>query len=109
MRGFWCRDPNNVKQKGTDGRTALHEAALIGRAAMAEFLLAKGAAVDVREDRGRYMPLHYAARSGRVEVAKLLLAAKATVELKDIDGKTPLDLARQQGHTEIENLLTGQA
>ena len=46
------------------------------------------------KDDHEYTPLHWAAMEGRKEVAELLIAAGANVNAKDVDGSTPLDLAK---------------
>eukprot|EP00435_Cladocopium_sp_Y103_P010734 s2132_g2.t2 len=113
VRGHLRRDRRCLDQlfqvPGFGGRdAALHRAARDDHTAIVAFLLAKGAAADVRTVGGS-TPLHCAAFHGRVESAKLLLAAKASVDMKDDDGDTPLDVARQSGHTEIVNLMMGKA
>eukprot|EP00435_Cladocopium_sp_Y103_P047374 s442_g13.t2 len=106
VRGHLRRDRRCLDQLFSGGRyAALHEAARSDHPAIVEFLLAEGAAVDVRNSNGA-TPLHSAAFwGGRVESTKLLLAEKASVDIKDDFGRTPLDFARQMGKTEIVNLL----
>ncbi len=40
-------------------------------------------------------PLHYAARFGTPETVTILLDAGADAAMKDVDGKTPFDLAEE--------------
>jgi ankyrin repeat protein len=56
---------------------------------------------------GRTSPLHEAARSNSVEVTRLLLEHGANASLKNGDGKTPLELATELGHSAIIELLCG--
>ncbi|KAG1666525.1 hypothetical protein FOA52_014422 [Chlamydomonas sp. UWO 241] len=56
----------------TDGLTALHHAARLGRASDARWLLAHGARADVPDWEG-LLPLHHAAVAGSADVASLLL------------------------------------
>jgi hypothetical protein len=60
------------------GRTALHEACLLGMADEVGFLLERSAAVEVADANGLH-PLHIACNRGNVEVARLLLQAGADV------------------------------
>eukprot|EP00435_Cladocopium_sp_Y103_P019128 s3297_g4.t1 len=112
VRGHLRRDRRCLDKlfvvPGFGGRqSALHRAAANDDPAIFAFLLAKGAAVDVRNDPYSWTPLHFAAGNGSVQSAKLLLAAKASVDIKDNYGQTPLDIARREGETEIVSLLTG--
>lgn len=51
-------------------------------------------------------PLHIAAWNGYTEIAQLLLEQPGiNKESKNLAGKTPLDLAREQGHPQIVDLL----
>jgi ankyrin repeat protein len=56
---------------------------------------------------GRTSPLHEAARNDRVEVVRILLDHGANPSLTNGDGKTPLDLAVEQGHVATAELLRG--
>ena len=80
------RDENiDVKAKDSDGRTALHYAAMAGHKEVVELLIDKGADVKAKDSRG-VTPLHLA----------------ADVNAKDKDGYTPLDVAKNQA---IKDLL----
>jgi ankyrin repeat protein len=58
----------------------------------ADALLAAGADLQVRDDRGR-TALHYAAAVGYTDVVNLLVEQGADVRVADLDGVTPLDAA----------------
>ncbi len=60
--------------------------------ATAEALLDAGAAIDVRDARGR-TAVHHAAAIGYTDVVALLAASGADLEAQDADGVTPLDAA----------------
>jgi ankyrin repeat protein len=60
--------------------------------ATAEALLDAGAAIDVRDARGR-SALHYAASVGYTDVVKLLVERGADLKAVDADGLSPLDAA----------------
>jgi len=50
--------------------------------------------------------LHIAAMFNRSEIAKILLLSGANLQAKDSNGKTAIDVAEEQGHDELYNLLT---
>ncbi len=50
-------------------------------------------------------PLHYEACTGDVNMVKALLNAGADIEAKDKNGATPLDCAKDEGHTDVVNIL----
>jgi ankyrin repeat protein len=93
------------QQQYTDGWTPLHLAALAGKTATAAILLEKGADVNAVDQRGEHIPLHFAAWSGNADLVTLLLARKAHRDAKDDQNRTPLDLAKERGHTAVIKLL----
>eukprot|EP00295_Goniomonas_pacifica_P036595 CAMPEP_0175960888 /NCGR_PEP_ID=MMETSP0108-20121206/35623_1 /TAXON_ID=195067 ORGANISM="Goniomonas pacifica, Strain CCMP1869" /NCGR_SAMPLE_ID=MMETSP0108 /ASSEMBLY_ACC=CAM_ASM_000204 /LENGTH=291 /DNA_ID=CAMNT_0017288543 /DNA_START=378 /DNA_END=1254 /DNA_ORIENTATION=+ len=50
-------------------------------------------------------PLHIAATYNKIEVLKAFLAVGADVSARNTDGKTPLDSAKHEGHSDIIALL----
>jgi ankyrin repeat protein len=84
--------------------TALHEAAELGHADIAELLLNNGSDVNPVGIRG-FAPLHSAAWGGHTEVVRVLITHKANVNATDEDGNTPLVWAAGAGHTDTINLL----
>ena len=95
----------DVSAKDEDGSTPLHLAALMGYKEIAELLIAKGADVNAKKDDGSWTSLHSAAMTGSNEIVGLLIAAGADVNAKDAYGRTPLDWAIVDNHTEIADLL----
>ena len=69
----------DVQARDSDGWTALHYAAISGRTACLEVLLAAGASVDSVEECDYKTPLHFAACSGRAACVRALIAAGADV------------------------------
>ena len=52
-------------------------------------------------------PIFWAAAEGNKNIVKLLLTAGADRTLEDIDGKTPLSVAKKNGHDKIAKMLSG--
>ena len=93
--------------EGTDvneklnGRAPLHIATLRGHKKIAEFLIAQGANVNIRDHDGR-TPLHYASAQHNMELAQLLIAHGANVNAKDKQGLTILEAAGYQKSSDKE-------
>jgi ankyrin repeat protein len=85
-------------------KTPLDWAAIRGRAAIAELLIANGADVNVHGNYG-HTPLEYAAGYGHLDVVKLLLSKGAEVEAPDYWKVTPLYRAVRGNHPETVKLL----
>lgn len=73
------------------GMTALHAAALVGKAKIVEVLLAHGAGKEKKLQ--NRTSLHIAAERGHVEVVKELLDVRADTAVKGPGERTPLHLA----------------
>jgi ankyrin repeat protein len=50
-------------------------------------------------------PLHYAAQNGHLDVASLLLELGADITFTDWKGRTASDLAKEQNHVNLIQLL----
>lgn len=92
----------------SEGRTALHFACGYGEVKCAQVLLEAGAAVDAL-DKNKNTALHYAAGYGRKECVALLLDNGAAVTLQNLDGKTPIDVAKLNNQQEVLKLLEKDA
>ncbi len=75
--------------------TPLHSAVAGRRGALVRVLLEAGADPDALAH--GLTPLHLAAHAGHQPIAELLLAYGAIADLADPHGKTPADLAHEQG------------
>jgi len=96
----------DVKARDAAGNTPLHGAAEAGRREVAELLIAKGADINAKTtNEDVTTPLHRAAFAGHKEMVELLIARGADANIRDYRGRTALDLAEQQGHTEIAEML----
>ncbi|XP_057963222.1 ankyrin repeat domain-containing protein 2A-like [Malania oleifera] len=92
----------------SEGRTALHFACGYGEVKCAQVLLEAGATVDAL-DKNKNTALHYAAGYGRKECVALLLENGAAVTLQNLDGKTPIDVAKLNNQHEVLKLLEKDA
>ncbi|KAH0631740.1 hypothetical protein JD844_019497 [Phrynosoma platyrhinos] len=88
------------------GFSALHHAALNGNTELISLLLEAQAAVDIKDNKGKWMrPLHYAAWQGKKEPMKLVLKAGSSVNVQSDEGQIPLHLAAQHGHYDVSEML----
>jgi ankyrin repeat protein len=85
----------DLSAQDNQGRSALHWAALEGRADAVNELLRLGASVFVADKQGR-TPLHLAAVRRSVDVIEALVSAGAPKAARDADGLTPRDLAESR-------------
>ena len=91
-------------------RTRVMYAAQAGKVARLQWLIARGARLELKDWEGR-TALWWAIREGRVEAVRELLARGAAVNTADNDGATPLLIAIGKGHLEVvrELLARGAA
>lgn len=92
----------------SERRTALHFACGYGEVACARILLEAGAAVDAL-DKNNNTALHYAAGYGRKECVSLLLENGTSVTLQNLDGKTPIEVAKLNNQDAVVKLLEKDA
>ena len=97
-------DPNTT---GTQGRTALADAAFKGNVDGVRLLLKAGARLDAFSQQGQ-QPIHYAALGGSAEVIRELAKRRADVNTRTRDeARTPLHLAAGMGRMKaVEALVT---
>ncbi|XP_022763858.1 ankyrin repeat domain-containing protein 2A-like [Durio zibethinus] len=95
-------------EEDSEGRTALHFACGYGEVKCAQILLEDGATVDAL-DKNKNTALHYAAGYGRKDCVALLLENGAAVTLQNMDGKTPIDVAKLNNQHEVLKLLEKDA
>jgi ankyrin repeat protein len=86
------------------GVTALHVAALKGRAGMVRLLVADKTDANVRDDAGR-AALHYAAQGNHLKVIDVLVERGAEVNAADQQGNTPLHAAAARFRSEAAERL----
>eukprot|EP00039_Didymoeca_costata_P009749 m.129961 g.129961 ORF g.129961 m.129961 type:complete len:1486 (-) comp14589_c0_seq4:516-4973(-) len=63
--------------------------------------------IDARDESGS-SALHWASRRGNLPIVKLLVNARASVLLANNQRKTPIDIASDAGHVEIQRFLSSQ-
>ncbi|KAG6414877.1 hypothetical protein SASPL_122251 [Salvia splendens] len=114
----------NKDEEDSEGRTALHFACgygetqhlrssgknghCDGQVKCAQLLLEAYAKVDAL-DKNKNTPLHYAAGYGKKECVELLLKNGAAVTLQNLDGKTPIEVAKLNNQNEVLALLEKDA
>ena len=89
---------------GTGFMYPLHQAAAQGDQATARLLIDRGDNVNEKNVSG-WTPLMTAAFAGNVRITTMLLEHGADPALTNTAGQTALDLARQQDHTLVSELL----
>jgi ankyrin repeat protein len=100
---FLDEDPDLVRQRGVHGMPMLFFPAASGQLGVAELLVERGA--EITDGAGGNTALHAAAYFGRLEMAEWLLERGADTTATDYEGKTPLQVAEENGHAEVAELL----
>ena len=99
-------NPPDINSTDKDRWTALHWAADLGHADIADFLLSKNARTEARTKNSERTPLYQAAAHGHAQVARILIEHGAAVNAASkMDGATALHKAAQRGHTEAITVL----
>lgn len=99
-------EPGLALEYANDGFTALGLASYLGQKEIVEYLIHKGADVNiVSKNKIKVMPLHSAVATRQVEIAKVLLANGAQVNAVQEGGWTPLHEAALHGQEEMIQLL----
>jgi ankyrin repeat protein len=107
MVEFLLKNGANPDLLDTDGKTALHNIALMAMETsecLIKSLLAHGASVNAKSKEGE-TPLHFAIMRCSLDGIMALLLAGANLETKDDTGNTPFDVAMKVGRTDVLNLL----
>ena len=94
-----------IEAGGDYNSTALHYAAWFGKEAVAAQLLHAEASVNAVDNVYYQTPLHIAALNGKSSIANLLLQANASPTAVNKDGRTPAQLAKQRGHSDLAAML----
>lgn len=96
----------DVRCRDARGRTALHYAVESRRTEAIKVMVSLGADIRANDYGGRSI-LHHAAWRRNLEAVKHVVELGAVEDLltRDIEGKTPLDLAIEEGATEVVEFL----
>ncbi|XP_032885049.1 ankyrin-1-like [Amblyraja radiata] len=95
---------SDINGINTSNETLLHIASSHGHVRIIEYLLNKGAKLEVRDNKGQ-SPLHRAAEKGHTAAVQALLQAGAHIYALDTESRTPLHLASQNNCFPIVKLL----
>ncbi|XP_073269136.1 protein VAPYRIN-like [Primulina huaijiensis] len=95
-------NPNSLTK---DGNTALHLAVEEKRRDCARLLLANAARSDIQNTSDGDTPLHTASTIGDEQMVKLLLHKGANKDIRNKQRKTAYDLAAENGHTNLFDVL----
>ncbi|XP_023813064.1 cyclin-dependent kinase 4 inhibitor B [Oryzias latipes] len=94
-----------VNGRNRFGRTAV-QVMMMGSTAVAQVLLRHGADPNVADSSTGATPLHDAARTGFLDTVQLLVEAGADPQAEDREGRSPGDVARQNGHADVAAFLS---
>jgi len=87
------------------GANAGHKAGFWGRTDVMRLLVKHGLDLNARGLYNGYTPLHDAVSGNHLETARVLIEAEAKTNIQGHDGKTPLDIAKENGNQDIVRLL----
>lgn len=97
----------DVNLRDSVGRTPLLFAVTLNQANTATRLLINGADPNLPVLNG-FSPLMEATRQRNVAMIRLLLAHGASAEQSDNNGQSAIDIAKEQGDKEIQNIFAGR-
>jgi serine/threonine-protein phosphatase 6 regulatory ankyrin repeat subunit B len=102
--GFSGKKNEALEKISLGGYTPLAGAAVRGHEEVMEMLIAAGARIDSRCNRGE-TPLAIAAQRGHLGVVEMLLDKGADINHEDLDGNTPLIYAVNSGRKKVVQML----
>lgn len=89
--------------------SALDHACRNGHADVVQLLLSAGAEAKLSRDALGFTPLHAAAQNGHLLIVKILLSHGVDPGLRNRKGRTAVQLAMEEGHTEVARFLMSVA
>lgn len=95
----------NTEATDCDGWTPLHLAAENSCLELVCFLIEAGANKDAVTERHALTPLHLAADHGALQMVRYLVTAGAKRNAKNIEGRTPKDLAASIANWDVVRVL----
>ena len=95
----------DVRYVSTEGRRAIHYAALAGDVEILKLILGAGSSANVVDSAGK-TAIHYAVEKGDKPIVQYLLEKGSSTRCKTYtDGETPLHIAARLGNAEICRLI----
>ena len=67
----------------------------------------RGCDVNVQNHHNFDTPLHLAAYRGHLDICRLLVGHRASVAVRNLHGRSPIEEALAQKHTQVTQFLTG--
>ncbi|CAL8100952.1 unnamed protein product [Orchesella dallaii] len=104
MRYLVEEENANLEKINLEGKTALHDAAQFSQLEIVEYLLSKGANVNVVK-RADWTPLMLACTKQNISVIQALVRSGADFNFINKDGWTCLHIAAREGNTDIISYL----
>lgn len=95
----------HVVSKNEPSVMPLHSALANRQLETAKVLIERGADIEARQPTYEYTPLHYASANGLAPIVRMLLELGAKKGAEGLDGKRPIDLAKENGHRAVVALL----
>lgn len=92
---------SKIDVTNNNGETPLHRAAMWGHVDAVTLLLKANANPDMFKNQRRWTPLHFAAKHGKSSVVLALLEGKCDPHIQDMNGRTPLELAKKNKQPQI--------
>lgn len=94
----WFGDPSSPNIVDGVGFTPLMYGAMNGHIAIVKKLIELGADVNFQRAESGDTALHYAAQCGHTRTVEVLILGNADVHWRNVNGKTPFDIAVDFGH-----------
>ena len=95
----------DVNAKNKNDSTPLHKAVHKQKLDLVEILIKNNAVLDYQDLPNGDTPLHLAVYSNNENIVKALLNVGANINLINNEKKTPAQVATQEGHTDIADLI----
>ena len=95
----------DVNAENESGWPQLQGASARNSLDVAKLLIDRGADVNAKAGFDASTAMHAVAEDNSLDVAKLLIERGADLDAKDSKGRTPLDVALEEGHQEMQALL----
>ena len=92
-------------EKGNQITSPLQIAGYCNHPDIVQYLIESGSDVNAK---GNETALHQASEMGNLEVVKILLKNGADPDIKSVDGKTPKDVAMENNHDDVVQILNKQ-